>query len=890
MNRSISINSIDSKSLYRGIAHYMFKIFIGTIFFLHFILANGLWAQGFVDLNRNGKMEKYENPDLPVEQRVQDLLSKMTLEEKISQLGSHSPGIERLGISEYDWWNECLHGVARAGIATVFPQAIGMAATWHQELIYRTAKAISDEARAKYHKAIAEDKRKRYYGLTFWSPVVNMARDPRWGRTQETYGEDPYLTSRLGVAFVKGLQGDDPHYLKLVATPKHFAVNNEEAIRHSGSADVDERQLREYYLSQFQACVQEAHAQSVMGAYNRVNGVPCCANVTLLRKILRDEWGFDGYVVSDCGAIQDMYQSHKYFRTPEEAAAAGVKAGCDLNCGQIYQKYLSKAVEKGLLSEKDIDHVLGRLLTARFRLGMFDPPERVPFSKIPLRVVDSPRHRQLSLQVARESIVLLKNEGLLPLPKNLKRLAVVGPNANSIQFGNYSGQASHAVSPLEGIRRKVSAQTLVTYTSGCEITDKRLSPIPSVYLKPEISEKETYGLKGLYFGNQNLEGTPLFTRIDPEINFDWGGGTPDPRIPSDHFSIRWTGYLIPPQTGTYTLGVVTDDGVRFYFDGHLVVDQWHDRAAQQNTITVELKANRAYKIQIDYFEDMGDAVTQLVWNYRVKGENPLERRAIQLAKEADVVIVVMGLDQSLEAEEKDRDSLELPRVQREFLKKLYSVNPKLVLVLENGSPVAVPWCTEQLPAILEAWYPGEEGGTAIADVLFGDYNPGGRLPVTCYRSTDQLPPMHDYDLTHGRTYMYLKEKPLFPFGFGLSYTTFKYSRPTLKASEVTQGSALEVSFRLKNTGVRDGDEVVQLYVRALHSKNLTQRKVLKAFRRVHLKAGDSRRLKFSVPISRLAYYNMVEKAFAVEPGRYELQIGASSEDIRQTAEFEVLAH
>ncbi len=834
-------------------------------------------------------MELYENPDLPVKQRVKDLLSRMTLEEKISQLGSYSPAVERLGIPEYDWWNECLHGVARAGVATVFPQAIGMAATWHQELIFRTAKAISDEARAKHHEALREGKRAQYFGLTFWSPVVNMARDPRWGRTQETYGEDPYLTSRMGLAFVKGLQGSDSKYFKLIATPKHYAVNNEEAVRHTGSANVNERELREYYLSQFEACVKEAHAQSVMGAYNAVNSTPCCANARLLTEILRKEWGFDGYVVSDCGAIHDIFEGHKFFPTPEEASAASIKAGCDLNCGQTYQRYLPNAVKQGLVSEKEIDRALTRLFRARFQLGMFDPPNRVPFAHIPISVVDSPKHRELALQVARESIVLLKNEGgFLPLSKNLKSIAVVGPNANSLQFGNYSGQASKAVSPLGGIRKKVSHQTIVNYSGGCQISDNIFNPIPSEYLRPAGGKTGEHGLKAEYFGNKDLAGEPELIQIDPVVDFDWGGGTPDSQISSDKFSARWTGELIPPKTGAYKIGVVTDDGVRFYFDGKLVVDEWHDRAAQQNTITVHLESNRRHKIQMDYFEDMGDAVAKLVWNCNEAGENSLEEQALRLAQKSDVVIAVMGLDQTLEAEEMDRTRLDLPGVQKEFLKKLSAVNPNIVLVLENGSPVALPWCAEHAPAILEAWYPGEEGGTAIADVIFGDYNPAGRLPLTFYASTEQLPPMSDYDLTHGRTYMYLKEKPLFAFGFGLSYTSFEYKNLKLNYKIFGPADSLNVSFRLSNTGQCDGDEVVQFYVRALHSENLTQNKILKGFRRLHLKAGKNRVVEFKLPIANLACYNTEKKAFVTEPGNYEVQVGTSSDDIRVTAKFEVV--
>ena len=880
----LRVNRILSK---REIFFNRFIFLMAVIFFqLQFLSASVLLSQDFVDLKKDQKMEPYENPELAVDQRVRDLISRMTLEEKVSQMGNTAPAIDRLGIPEYDWWNECLHGVARAGIATVFPQAIGMAATWHQELIFRVAKAISDEARAKNNKAISEGNRKRYYGLTFWSPVVNMARDPRWGRTQETYGEDPYLTSRMGVAFVKGLQGEDSRYLKLVATPKHYAVNNDEEHRHTGSAEVDQRQLREYYLPQFEACVREAKAQSIMGAYNAVNGVPCCANHFLLTEILRKEWGFSGYVVSDCGAIDDIYGNHHYTKSLEEASAVAIKAGCDLNCGEAFQKSLVKAIRDGLISEKEIDRALTRLFRARFQLGMFDPPERVPYSKIPISVVDSPKHRELALQAARESIVLLKNDNhFLPLSKGLKSIAIVGPNANSLQFGNYSGQPSRAVTPLEGIRKKVSDKTEVRYARGCEISDEILPVIPSDYLIPEKNAFGTPGLKGEYFTNKNLEGQPAFVRTDASIDFDWGGGSPNPsKIPTDKFSVRWKGYFIPPETRTYKIGVMTDDGVRLYLDEKLVIDQWVDRSATQNVISVKLEAGKAYPIQIDYFEDMGDAVVKLVWDY----ENAEEEKALKIARESDVVIAVMGLDQTQEAEGMDRKRIELPQVQEKFLKKLFAVNPRIVLVLETGSPVAIRWEDKQLPAILEAWYPGEEGGTAIADVLFGDTNPAGRLPLTFYASTEQLPPFDDYDLTKGRTYLYLKDEPLFPFGFGLSYTQFAYSDLELAANKLGASDSLKVTLNLKNTGERDGDEVVQLYVRAVGSKQLKQNKILKGFRRVHLRAGASRTLEFKLPISSLAYYNTSQKAFVVEPGIYEVQMGASSEDIRQKAEFEVV--
>jgi len=695
----------------------------------------------------------YKDPTLPIEKRVNDLVSRMTLEEKISQMMHSAPAIERLDVPKYDWWNECLHGVARAGIATVFPQAIGLAATWNTNLIHRVATAISDEARAKHHEAVRQGIREIYRGLTFWSPNINIFRDPRWGRGQETYGEDPYLTSRIGVAFVKGLQGDDPHYLKTVATPKHFAVHSgPEKDRHHFDARVSERDLRETYLPAFKACVQEGKAASVMGAYSRANGEPCCASKTLLQEILRNEWGFDGYVVSDCGAICDIFKGHRVAKTAQEAAAMAVGAGCDLNCGETYGALLI-AVEQGLISEEAIDRAVKRLFTARFRLGMFDPPEMVPYAQIPYEVNDCQEHRELALQAARESIVLLKNENdFLPLDKDLKSIAVIGPNANDVQvlLGNYHGTPSRAVTPLEGIRGKVGPHTEVFYAKGCGIS------------------------------------------------------------------------------GTSTEGFA---------------------------------------------------------------------EAAELAQKSDVAIVIVGLSQKMEGEEGqeegveegersqgDRTDLALPGVQEDLLKAIHATGTPIVVILINGSALAVNWANEHAEAIVEAWYPGEEGGTAIADVLFGDYNPGGRLPVTFYKSVDQLPPFTDYRM-EGRTYRYLKEEPLFPFGYGLSYTKFRYSNLKVKPKKVAPGENVQISVEVENIGKRAGDEVVQLYLTDVTASVPVPIRQLQGFERITLAAGEKKIVKFTLTPNQMSLIDDDGKR-VIEPGEFTVAVGGGQPTGKRIADSE----
>jgi beta-glucosidase len=846
----------------------------------------------------------YKNSASPLKDKVDDLVSQMTLEEKISQMVHDAPAIERLDIPEYNWWNECLHGVGRAGVATVFPQAIGLAATWNTGLIHRVAVAISDEARAKHHEAVRRNIRLIYTGLTCWSPNINIFRDPRWGRGQETYGEDPYLTASMGVTFVKGLQGDDPKYLKLVATPKHYAVHSgPEPDRHHFDAQVSEREMREFYLPAFEACVKEAKAGSVMGAYNRTNGEPCCASHTLLEKILRQEWGFggptgfEGYVVSDCWAIIDIYKHHQVVETPEEAAALAVKAGCDLNCGSTYPALLD-AVEQGLIDEATIDQAVKRLFTARFRLGMFDPPEQVPYAQIPFEIIDSLEHRALALQTTRESIVLLKNENnVLPLRKDLKSIAVIGPNANDLQvlLGNYNGTPAKGITVLEGIRQKISPDTTLYYAQGCEIADRvpPLSIIPATYLRPVDADAGVTGLTAAYYNNPAFTGEPAQTQVDPVIDFIWKGTTPLTGQWADHFAIRWTGYLVPPVSGTYKLGVNGFSSYRLYLDDKLLVEHEHIHHPLLKTQDVELEAGRFYNIRLDYVNAGLDPQVKLFW--AMPGAD-YAAQALEVAQKAEVVIMVLGLSPNLEGEEMpvhvagfaggDRTDITLPRPQEELLKQIHALGKPVVLVLLNGSALAVNWAAENVPAIVEAWYPGQAGGDALADVLFGDYNPAGRLPVTFYKSMEDLPPFEDYNL-EGHTYRYFRGEPLFPFGYGLSYTTFDYSNLHLSAKSAAPGEAVSIRVDVTNTGSRAGDEVVQLYVQDVEASVARPIKELKGFQRLSLEPGEKKTIIFALPVNQLGFYNQ-DLRFVVELGIIKVMIGSSSSDIRLTGEFDAV--
>jgi beta-glucosidase len=829
----------------------------------------------------------YLNPGLPIDRRVDDLVSRMTLEEKVSQMMNVAPAIPRLGIPQYDWWNEALHGVAFSGVATVFPQAIGLGATFDPQLINRVATVISDEARAKYHEAQRHGNRNRFYGLTFWSPNINIFRDPRWGRGQETYGEDPYLTSRLGVAFVKGLQGDDPKYLKVISTPKHYAVHSgPEPERHRFDAAATERDLRDTYLPAFRATVMEARAASVMCAYNRTNGEPCCANAHLLGHILRGEWNFDGYVVSDCGAIDDIYKRHNFVKTAEEASALAVKRGTDLECGDTY-KALVNAVKQGLIAEAEIDQAVKRLFEARFRLGMFDPPEMVPYAKIPFSANDSPEHRQLALEAARESIVLLKNDNqTLPLRKDLKSIAVIGPNADDVQvlLGNYNGQPSRATTALAGIRMHVSPQTRVMHALGTALTEVSGVPVPASALPG--------GLAAEFFANRNLEGAPRLKRMDQEVNFDWGISNPGPGLPADDFSARWTGRLVPTISGKYRFGAIADDGVRVYLDGKLIAEDWTDHAPTTVTGEVTLEAGKSYDIKMEYYESKIGAVAKLVWQPPVVNTGSPYAEAVNVAKQADTVVLVLGLSSQLEGEEMnvreagflggDRTEIKIPARQQALLEAVAATGKPIVVVLLSGSALAVNWANEHVRAIVQAWYPGEEGGAAIADVLFGDYNPAGRVPVTFYKSLDQLPPFENYKMD-GRTYRFFKGQPLYPFGHGLSYTRFKYSALNVSAPRVSPTETVTVSATVENTGKREGDEVVQLYVTDVEASVRVPLRSLAGVERVHLKPGEKRTITFKLDPYQLAVITDDGRTL-VEPGEFKVTIGGKQPGFTGTAD------
>ena len=841
--------------------------------------------------HHTGAQEKlpYQDPTLPIEQRVNDLVSRMTLEEKISQMQNAAAAIDRLGVPEYEWWNEGLHGVARAGIATVFPQAIGLAATWNDKLIWQVADVTSTEARAKHHEFARRGERGRYKGLTFWSPNINIFRDPRWGRGQETWGEDPYLTGKLATAFVKGLQGDDPKYLKVVSTSKHYAVHSgPEPERHSFDAVSSERDLRETYLPAFRQTILEGKVAGIMCAYNRTNGEPACANKQLAN-ILFNEWQFKGHVVSDCAAIQDIYQGHKFVRTEAEASAIAVKKGTDLTCGREYRS-LGQAVKDGLITEAEIDTAVKHLMTIRFRLGMFDPPEMVKYAQIPFSENDTEAHHQLSLKASRESMVLLKNENkTLPLKKDLKTIAVIGLNADApdVLLGNYNGIPSRSYTPLEGIKNKVSPGTKVLYSVGMYPTGVLFEPVANGALQNTSS----LGLKGEYFNNKELSGTPALVRNDAQVNFNWASVSPAPEVKEDGFSVRWTGEIKAPETGKYTFGFRANGGVRIFLDDKVVIEEFKNPRTKNVLTQLDLEGGRTYNIRIEYFENSNHyASAKLVWT-PPSSQSSLRKDALEKAKQADAVVMVMGISPTIEGEEMDvsldgfrggdRTSIALPKPQSDLIKEIKALGKPVVLVLMGGSALAVNWEDENIPAILESWYPGQEGGNAIADVLFGDYNPGGRLPVTFYKSVDQLPPFDDYKMD-GRTYRYFKGDPLYPFGHGLSYTTFAYSNLRVKKS-IIAGANLSVGVDVQNTGSTSGDEVVQLYITDQAASVPVAVRSLAGVERVNLKPGEKRTINFTLtPRQMSVIYDNGKRM--VEPGEFVISAGGKQPGFKGSAD------
>jgi len=820
----------------------------------------------------------FRDPSLPLQERVSDLVSRMTLQEKVDQLVYTAPAIPRLGIPAYTWWNEALHGVARAGYATVFPQSITIANSWDENLMYNEANAISDEARAKYNEFQRRGKTGIYQGLTFWSPNINIFRDPRWGRGHETYGEDPYLTGRMGYEFVKGMQGDNPRYLKTVATAKHYAVHSgPEPLRHSFNAQVSDVDLRETYLPAFRTLVVDAGVYSVMGAYNMFRDYPCCAN-PILFGILRNEWGFKGYVVSDCWAISDFYRFTHVAKDATEAAAMALKAGTDLECGSDYL-HLTDAVKRGLVTEEDIDVAVKRDFTARFKLGMFDPDSMVEYAQIPYFVNCSDYNNTLSRWAAQKSIVLLKNENnTLPLSKDIKTIAVIGPNADNFEslIGNYNGIPRNPVTVLKGITNKLTPGTRIIYAEGSDLAEgiHNLTPIPARYLQTPDGRE---GALGEYYNNREMKGNPLFSRVDDNIDFYWEQLSPRADMPDDDFGIHWTTYLVPPVTGTYAIGSWGSSGYDILLDGKKIISYRSEHSASHVEVPQDLVAGKKYKIEVLYRNYSGDADIKLLW---APPRPKMLEKAVEDAKQADAVVLVLGLSQRLEGEEMsikidgfsggDRTSLDLPVVQEKLLDAVTATGKPVIVVLANGGALSVNNAQEKASAILLAGYGGQQGGNAVADVLFGDYDPAGRLPVTYYKSVDQLPPFVDYDMK-GRTYRYFTGEPLYPFGYGLSYTTFGYSDLNMP-STAKAGENITVNVTVTNTGKRTGDEVVELYL--TDEKASTPRPVrqLEGFSRISLKPGESKVVELKLDPRQFSMINKTGKR-VIEPGYFTITVG-----------------
>ena len=830
----------------------------------------------------------YLNPALPIDQRVEDLVSRMTLEEKASQLVNQARAIPRLQVPAYDYWSEALHGVAASGVATVFPQAIALSSTWDAPLLHNVATVIGTEARAKHHEAVRQGRRNIFEGLTFWSPNINIFRDPRWGRGQETYGEDPFLTAHMGVAFVTGLQGDNPKYLRVVSTPKHFAVHSgPESSRHKADVPISKHDEEDTYLPAFRATIVEGHAASTMCAYNDINGQPACANTFLLQDQLRGAWRFNGFVVSDCGAVMDIWSGHHFTKTKEEAAAISLKTGMDNECidftqkipdNSDYVKYID-AVKQGLLQEKDMDVSLRRLFRARFLLGMFDPPEMVPYANIPYSENDTEAHRQLALTTARETMVLLKNDGILPLTTAPKSIAVVGPLADNhrVLEGNYNGTPSRATSALEGIRKQF-ASSEVTFVPGTHFL-RDPKPIPAdLFTAPDGKP----GLQAEYFKGSDLKGAPAVTRVDKNIDFNFifapVPGFSTGAFAADNFSARWTGFMTPAASGTYRIGVKADDGFRLWIDGKLVVEDWSTHGITTKLVDFPLEKGRKYAIKIEYFQTTGDALAQFVWSDDVT-KTPIDD-AVAAAKKADVVVAVVGITADLEGEEMnvqiegfkggDRTSLDLPREEEALLEALHGTGKPLIVVLMNGSALSVNKANDHANAILEAWYSGEEGGAAIAQTLAGVNNPSGRLPLTFYTGVDELPPFEDYSMAN-RTYRYFTGKPLYPFGYGLSYSKFEYDNVKLSSNNLQAGDSLQVDADVKNASTRDGDEVAEIYLTFPQLPGVPLR-ALRGFTRVHIGAGETAHVRLTLNPRDLSHVNPSGDRI-IAPGAYTLSIG-----------------
>ena len=838
---------------------------------------------GICALTANAQQLPYQNPNLSASQRADDLLSRLTLEEKVSLMMDTSPAIERLGIPQFQWWNEALHGIGRNGYATVFPITMAMAASWDDALLHKVFTAVSDEARVKARQAKQSGNIKRYQSLSFWTPNINIFRDPRWGRGQETYGEDPYLTSKMSLAVVRGLQGvgyngEDlgvSKYRKLLACAKHYAVHSgPEWNRHTFDVEsLPERDLWETYLPAFKALVQEGKVAEVMCAYQRIDGQPCCSQTRYEQQILRDEWGFEGLITSDCGAIRDFLPRwHNTAKDSPEASAQAVLAGTDVECGSEYRN-LPKGVRRGDIKEADLDKSLRRLLIARFELGDFDPDDLNPWTKIPESVVASKAHKQLALDMARKSIVLLKNSGVLPLKSSNSQIVVMGPNANDsvMMWGNYSGYPTRTITALEGIRQITPAR----YVLGCGLT--RNEQIESQF--GNIRDPQgRQGLRITYWNNTEQEGEPVtVVNAQQALKLSNGGNTVfAPGVSLENFSARMEGTLTPQKDETLIFTISGDDRLRLLVNGDTLVNYWTARQRiQVGKQEMKVKAGQPYRIQIEYVQEVGFA--SLAFDVQRKIAPTADELLAQVGA-AETVVFIGGISPSLEGEEMrvsepgfrggDRESIELPQAQRDVLAMLHKAGKKVIFVNCSGSAIALTPELESCDAILQWWYGGEQGGTALAEVLFGDRNPSGKLPITFYKSTDDLPDFLDYSMKN-RTYRYFTDEPLFPFGFGLSYTTFEIGKPIYKNNKV--------QVRVKNTGTREGMETVQVYIRNTADREGPQ-KTLRAYQQVSLKPGEAKTLSIDLPRSSFEGWDMQTNTMRVVPGRYELMVGNSSAD------------
>ncbi|WP_029286666.1 glycoside hydrolase family 3 C-terminal domain-containing protein [Pedobacter sp. R20-19] len=835
------------------------------------------------------KSQQYPFQDykLPFERRVDDLVSRLTLEEKVFQMLNSAPAIPRLKIPAYDWWNETLHGVARTPFkVTVFPQAIAMAATFDSDALFKMADYSALEGRAIYNKAVELGRtNERYLGLTYWTPNINIFRDPRWGRGQETYGEDPYLTATLGDAFVRGLQGDDPKYLKAAACAKHYAVHSgPEPLRHVFNADVSQFDLWDTYLPAFEKLVTQSKVAGVMCAYNAFQGQPCCASDLLMTDILRRQWKFTGYVTSDCWAIDDFYKNHKTHKDAAAASADAVFHGTDIDCGTEAYKALLTAVKNGIITEKDIDVSIKRLFMIRFRLGMFDPVAMVKYANTPITVLESDDHKAHSLKMARESMVLLRNEAnILPLKKGLKKIVVLGPNAdNAIAvLGNYNGTPSKITTVLEGIKNKVGQNTQVVYEQAVSFTNDTLLNYLNMDQQLAIDGKP--GFKAEYFKGQNLEGTPVFSQMENSLKHEWQEGQQmEGGLTANHFSARYATNYKSAKTGSMTFELEGDDGYRLFINGKKVLDAWTRNRWGAQTYKLETVKDSTYKIVVEYWQGEGSAKIRFSGGAFMRTDfNALVKRH----QDADAFIFVGGISPQLEGEEMkvdlpgfsggDRTSILLPQAQTELMKALKNSGKPIVFVMMTGSAIAIPWEAENIPAIVNAWYGGQSAGTAVADLLFGDYNPSGRLPVTFYKSDQDLASFNNYSMEN-RTYRYFKGKPLFGFGYGLSYTTFRYEGMTTPVN-IKAGKGTKLSVKITNTGKMQGDEVVQLYVTHRDPNIKTARKALKGFQRISLAPGKSQLISFNLQPGDLTYTDQNGKKKPLT-GKISLSVGGSQPD------------